>query len=68
MAKFLRKIFGRYCFASGQSINLEKSAIYFGKEVDVRIQRRVSRFLVVHTSCMTIKYLGVFVDGKRIPL
>lgn len=55
MAKILRENFRKYCLACGQSINLGKSLVYFGKEVDVWIQRRDFRFLVVRTSCRTRK-------------
>lgn len=43
-AKLLKQIVGRYCEASGQAINLNKFTIYFGKDMDTRNWRRVSRF------------------------
>lgn len=38
-----------YCSVSGESINLEKFVVHFGKEADVRIQKRISRFMIVRT-------------------
>lgn len=40
---FSKQVVGHYCEASGQSINFSKSAIYFGKDVDVRIHKEISR-------------------------
>lgn len=41
---------------------------YFGKGMDTRIRRRVSRSLSIPVGTMLFKYLGVFVGCKKVPL
>lgn len=61
----MKQTCGRYCDASTQSIKLRKSVIYFGKEIDAKIQRWVMRCLGIRIGSISFKYLGIFVDGKR---
>lgn len=63
-ARTLRRVIELFCAVSGQSINYSKSAVYFGKWVDARICRRISRFLSIKYVTMPCKYLDVFVGGK----
>lgn len=65
-AKNLKQVLSICVEVSGQTININKSAIYFQKDVDSRIRRRVSRFLSIHSSTMSFKCLGVFVGGRRV--
>lgn len=57
--KIFKQVLGRYCEVSNQTINLNKSIIYFEKGI-------VARFLSIHVGTMPFKFLGVFVGGRRV--
>lgn len=57
--KIFKQVLGRYCEVSNQTINLNKSTIYFEKGI-------VARFLSIHVGTMPFKFLGVFVGGRRV--
>lgn len=63
--KVLKQTMRCYSMASGQAINFRKSLIYFGKGVNIRIQKWIFWPLIVRSGSMPFKYLGVF---KMVPL
>ncbi|XP_050211481.1 uncharacterized protein LOC126661668 [Mercurialis annua] len=55
----IRDILQVYSKASGQTINLDKSAICFGKGADVRLQNEISQILQIPITECHEKYLGL---------
>lgn len=52
-----------------ESIILKQIVVcYFGKDVDVQIQRRISRVFAIRTGSLPFKYLEAFVGSKRVLL
>ena len=61
----VRDILRRYCDASGQCVNTEKSSIYFSKCVPDSMRDEIKNVLDVHTESLSEKYLGLPTDvGK----
>ncbi|GJZ74583.1 reverse transcriptase [Tanacetum coccineum] len=58
----LKSIFTRYCQASGQVINYEKSEISFSDNVDIHIRTRIIECLNVREVVHQYKYLGNLID------
>nr|GEX97632.1 reverse transcriptase [Tanacetum cinerariifolium] len=55
----LKSIFTRYCQASGQVINYEKSKISFSANVDIHIRTRIIECLNVREVVHQDKYIGL---------
>ncbi|GKE12147.1 reverse transcriptase, partial [Tanacetum coccineum] len=55
----LKSIFTRYCQASGQVINYEKSEISFSANVDIHVRTRIIECLNVREVVHQNKYLGL---------
>ena len=61
----VRDILRRYCDASGQRVNTEKSSIYFSKGVPDSMRDEIKNVLDVHTESLSEKYLGLPTDVGR---
>ncbi|GAU25475.1 hypothetical protein TSUD_71290 [Trifolium subterraneum] len=58
-ALVMKNILSTYEFASGQSINLQKSEVYFSKNVSAPIKNSIASLLGVQQVMGTGKYLGL---------
>lgn len=55
----VRDLLRRYCHASGQRINVDKSSIYFSKGVAEPLRASVKQILQVQNESLSEKYLGL---------
>ena len=62
---FKMKEVEKYCNASGQWINNEKSSIFFGKGCPEVVRNNVKNILDFHNETLNDKYLGVPSDVGR---
>lgn len=61
----VREILKKYCDASGQRINTDKSSIYFSKHVSEGLRTDIKNVLDVQNESLSEKYLGLPTDvGK----
>jgi hypothetical protein len=55
----VKEVLTKYCDASGQRINMDKSSIFFSKRCPVAIKESVKTELDVHRETLSEKYLGM---------
>lgn len=67
-AHHIRDILKNFCLQSGEKVNFCKSKVYFGNCVHHRHKRLIKRVLGMHEGQMPMKYLGVVMDDKRLPM
>ena len=67
-ARKLKEIIDESCDMSGERVNYSKSDLYFSDRVECRLKRRIVRIFNVKEEREPFKYLGMFLDGKRLPL
>ena len=67
-AEIMSNIVEEYCSLSGQAINVNKSCIRYGRVVHHRHKRILCRSLGMSKTKGPFKYLGVIIDGKRVPI
>lgn len=66
-AQTIKDILAKFCGESGQKVNFTKSHIFFAPKIHHRHRRIIRRVLGIHEGNMPMKYLGITVDGKRLP-
>lgn len=64
--RVIRGVLERFCIASGQKVNLEKSKIFFSSNVSRELGRMISNESGIQSTCDLGKYLGMPVLQKRI--
>jgi hypothetical protein len=55
----VKEVLTKYCDASGQRINMDKSSIFFSKRCPTAIKESVKNELDVHRETLSEKYLGM---------
>jgi hypothetical protein len=58
-AETIQLLLDKYCLASGQRINRDKSSIFFSKRCPADIKESVKTALDVHSETLNEKYLGM---------
>lgn len=58
-ANELKVIMSNYGRATGQSVNLEKSAISFGSRIDEQVKKKIQEYLGIFLEGETSTYLGL---------
>ncbi|KAL9809635.1 putative RNA-directed DNA polymerase [Arabidopsis thaliana] len=62
----MRRVLEKFCVASGQKVNLEKSKIFFSGNVDRDLAKEISDESGIKATCDLGKYLGMPILHKRI--
>jgi hypothetical protein len=61
----IKEVLSKYCNASGQRINTDKSSIFFSKGCPVNVKRGIKDELEVQNETLSAKYLGMPSDVGR---
>jgi hypothetical protein len=58
-AQVIKECLTKYCEASGQKVNLEKSSIFFSKRCNQTIRDNIKSITQVENESLNEKYLGL---------
>jgi hypothetical protein len=61
----LKEVLDKYCKASGQSINMDKSSVFFSKGCPAVVKESIKTILEVQRETLSEKYLGMPSDVGR---
>ncbi|XP_038972820.1 uncharacterized protein LOC120104938 [Phoenix dactylifera] len=65
-ARVLRRVVADYCAASGQRVNLLKSAISFSPSTESKVRQEIREILQISEQERMLTYLGVPITGRRL--
>ncbi|WOL04581.1 hypothetical protein Cni_G13302 [Canna indica] len=64
--KNLVAVLEKYCLATGQKVNMEKSTILFPENCKTEVKQRICKDLNIKEGCYPLLYLGTYISPKRL--